>query len=91
MEEGTKLRDLSDPSERGEPTFGEKAVGITFNVGGREDVHRAKQQCAWAINQMHDFRCREDATPEQKRLASIAITELQGAQMWMVKALTWQD
>jgi cell division protein FtsL len=28
---------------------------------------------------------------EHKRLASIAITELQTAQMWAVKAVTWKD
>jgi hypothetical protein len=26
-----------------------------------------------------------------ERLASVAITELQGAQMWAVKAATWKD
>jgi len=30
-------------------------------------------------------------SPEVKRLASIAITEAQGAQMWAVKAITWKD
>ena len=30
-------------------------------------------------------------SPEQKRLCSITITELQGAQMWAVKAATWKD
>ncbi|WP_445438673.1 Acb2/Tad1 domain-containing protein [Dyadobacter fermentans] len=28
---------------------------------------------------------------EVRRLASVAITELQTAQMWAVKALTWRD
>ena len=32
-----------------------------------------------------------EATPEQKRLASVAITEAQTAQMRAVKALTWRD
>lgn len=40
---------------------------------------------------MDQLRNTTVATPEIKRLASIAITELQGAQMWMVKALTWKD
>jgi len=30
-------------------------------------------------------------SPEVKRLASVAITEAQTAQMWAVKALTWKD
>ena len=28
---------------------------------------------------------------EVKRMASVAITELQTAQMWAVKAITWQS
>lgn len=74
-----------------EPSFGMKAVGIGFNPSGSAEVHAAKMQCAQAIDLMNDLRNREGASPEIKRLASIAITELQGAQMWMVKALTWKD
>ncbi len=76
-----------------EQTFGMKAVGITFNPSGDYKVNQAKQVLANAIDQMNNFRNSPDGTtsPEQKRLASIAITELQGAQMWMVKALTWKD
>lgn len=75
-------------------TFGQKAVGINFNHAQGETfsaVDRAKQTMANAIDQMNAFRNQEGATAEQKRLASIAITELQGTQMWMVKALTWKD
>ena len=74
-------------------TFGQKAVGLTFNPSGDDDVTRCKQMFADAIDQMNELR---NATPDPmnagaKRLASIAITELQGAQMWAVKALTWRD
>lgn len=71
-------------------TFGEKAVGLSFNPSGDPSVHSAKKCMAIAIDFMNDFRDRT-ANSEQRRLASIAITELQGAQMWMVKALTWKD
>lgn len=71
-------------------TFGMKAVGIGFNPSGDSDVNRAKIQCANSIDQMHALRERS-TSQEQKRLASIAITELQGAQMWAVKAITWKD
>lgn len=72
-----------------ELTFGERAVGLTFNPSGDGHVHHCKRLHAEAIDQMH--RLRETSTdPEQKRLASIAITEMQGAQMWGVKALTWR-
>lgn len=72
-------------------TFGQKAVGLTFNPSGNVEVAEAKQTIAEAIDQMNDLRNKQTTSPEMKRLASIAITELQGAQMWMVKALTWQD
>lgn len=73
-----------------ELTFGEKAVGINFNPGGDPEVKKAKQIMADAIDQINGLRATTDS-PEVKRLASVAITELQGAQMWMVKAITWKD
>lgn len=70
-------------------TFGQKAVGLTFNPGNRTDVDHCKRGFADAIDQLNDYRNEPDTSPEAKRLASIAITETQGAQMWAVKALTW--
>lgn len=72
-------------------TFGEKAVGLTFNPGGREDVDACKRGFAAEIDRMHDLRlAAADARDQEKvRLCSVAITELQGAQMWAVKAITW--
>lgn len=70
-------------------TYGQKAVGLSFNPSGDDAVARCKQIFADAIDQMSELRF--GATPEQARLASIAITEAQGAQMWAVKALTWKD
>ena len=72
-------------------TFGQKAVGLTFNPGNREDVDNCKTGFAALVDMMNDFRNDPTTSPEQKRLASVAITELQGAQMWAVKALTWND
>ena len=71
-------------------TFGQKAVGLSFNPSGDDAVGICKQDCATLIDQMNDLRSNSESA-EQKRLASIAITELQGAQMWAVKALTWKD
>ena len=73
-----------------ELTFGEIAVGLTFNPSGDLLVNQVKNVFAAAIDQMNDFRNLPTTTPEQKRLASIAITESQGAQMWAVKAATWR-
>jgi len=39
---------------------------------------------------MNDLR-NSSTSGEQKRLCSVAITEMQTAQMWAVKALTWKD
>jgi hypothetical protein len=70
-------------------TFGESAVGISFNPSGSSEVDELKQVAANFINLCNDAR--EDATdPEVKRMYSIAITEAQTAQMWSVKAATWR-
>lgn len=70
-------------------TYGEKAVGMTFNPSNLLCVQVTKQAFANVIDDLHQTR--EDATDlEIKRLCSIAITEAQGAQMWAVKALTWK-
>lgn len=83
--------DNTTNEQAGTLTFGMKAVGINFNPGGDPEVNRCKMQFANCIDQMNALRNREGSTPETKRLASIAITEMQGSQMWAVKALTWKD
>ncbi len=74
-------------------TYGQMAVGLTFNPGGREDVTNCKTGFAALIDVMHETRLTavEDGESEKARLCSVAITELQGAQMWAVKALTWNS
>ena len=71
-------------------TFGQKAVGLSFNPSGDDAVSECKQRFATAIDQMNDLRT-SSSSPEVKRMASVAITEMQTAQMWAVKALTWKD
>lgn len=70
-------------------SYGQRAVGLSFNPSGDDAVTKAKQLCAAAIDQMNALRATSE-DPEVKRLADTAITELQGAQMWMVKAITWK-
>ncbi|HEY3623732.1 MAG TPA: hypothetical protein VGL12_15325 [Roseiarcus sp.] len=72
-------------------TFGEKAVGLTFNPSGDPKVTKLKQLYAEIIDICDEGRSRADATHESARLYSIAITEAQGAQMWSVKAATWRE
>ena len=73
-------------------TFGEKAVGLTFNVGNDETVHKLKKLYADVIDTLNDLKGDGSATIEagKARLIAIAITEAQGAQMWAVKAVTWK-
>jgi hypothetical protein len=71
-------------------SFGEKAVGLTFNPSGDPMVHRLKELYAAIIDLCDDGR-RSASGPEQHRLYSIAVTEAQGAQMWSVKAATWRE
>lgn len=71
-----------------ELTFGEKAVGLTFNPSNIEAVQQIKEKFAAVIDNLNDFRnATEDG--EVKRMLSVAITEAQTAQMWAVKAVTW--
>lgn len=76
-----------------ELTYGERAVGLTFNPSNNGDVDKLKKLYAQIIDHLDDFRKgyieRKD-NPEMVRLHSIAITEAQTAQMWAVKAVTWR-
>ncbi len=76
-------------------TYGQKAVGLKFNPGELKDVDIIKQKCAELIDMMDDLRKSQNtlknASSEGQRLCSIAITEMQTAQMWLVKAITWND
>jgi hypothetical protein len=78
---------------------------LTFNPSGDEDVNRAKRLYAEIIDMAANLRTVEAvdqhggpgasmvriAHSEKNRLLSIAITEAQAAQMWLVKAITWRD
>lgn len=70
-------------------TFGEKAVGISFNPSQNLAVEAVKRECADLIDRLDSERTAAEG-PERKRMFSIAITEIQSAQMWAVKAITWQ-
>lgn len=82
-----KLNTMSEITR--ELTFGEKAVGLTFNPGGHPSVNEIKQAAAAYIDVL--YRLREATTNgEVKRQLSIGITEAQTSQMWAVKGVTWQ-
>jgi len=69
-------------------SFGQKAVGLTFNPSGDPDVEHIKRMYAGIIDFCHEHR---NGSGEKARLFSVAITEAQTAQMWAVKAITWND
>ena len=77
-------------------TFGQKAVGLTFNPSGDVNVNDIKKQYALIIDTLNlmreDIKKSEDdgQNGERIRLLSISITEAQSAQMWAVKAITWK-
>lgn len=70
-------------------TFGQKAVGLSFNPSNDSLIDHFKTKFAGLIDEAHAVR-ETSEDPEVKRMASIAITELQTAQMWIVKAVTWK-
>ena len=79
------------PTGRNNLTFGEKAVGLTFNPSGDPIVDELKREYAKIIDLCEMKRQSLMAGSGAHRLWSIAITEAQGAQMWSVKAATWKD
>ena len=69
-------------------TFGSRAVGLGFNPSGDVPTQQLKEAAAKFIDICNGYRnATEDG--EQKRMFSVAITEAQTAQMWAVKAATW--
>lgn len=79
-----------------ELTFGQKAVGLTFNPSNDVNVQAIKEAYAKVIDICNDIRNSQipdtmKNSNERNRMLSIAITESQTAQMWAVKAVTWKD
>lgn len=74
-------------------TYGQKAVGITFNPGGMTEVSAIKAACAKAIDVIYDAEVKPTGAMrngERVAQAIIAIRRIQEGQMWGVKAVTWQ-
>lgn len=72
-------------------TFGEKAVGLSFNPSGDDAVANCKKEFAAVIDRMDVLRNENPGSVEIWRMTNIAIDQAQTAQMWAVKALTWRD
>lgn len=68
-------------------SYGESIVGLSSNPSVNQKVYKVKTICAQLIDAMDELREATD-DKEVKRLASIAITEVESSAMWIVKALT---
>jgi hypothetical protein len=74
-----------------EQTYGEKAVGLTFNPSGDDAVTEVKKAFAKAIDLIQEERAKDTTPSEKGAMLTLAIREAQSAQMWAVKAITWKD
>lgn len=72
-----------------EQSYGGKAVGLKFNPSNNAQVLVIKSQSAMLINSLNSLRT-DTEDGEKKRMYSVAITDVQTAQMWGVKAATWE-
>ena len=70
-------------------TYGEKAVGLTFNPGGNPEVDKAKRLFAEIIDIIGKQELKVGSLRED--IAKKALTEAIGAQMWAVKLITFKD
>lgn len=70
-------------------TFGQKAVGLSFNPSGNEKVNKVKKLYAEIIDLLHDEQ--GDRRDDGSRHLSIAITDAETAQMRAVKGITWSN
>ena len=79
-------------SETAQPalTFGQKAVGLSFNPSNDPAVDAIKRAYANIIDQLHEC-WRFNQSFDRGRHLTVAITEAETAQMRAVKALTWKD
>lgn len=76
-----------------ELTAGEKAVGITFNLGGDPRVNEVKSLMAKVFDIVEASTPADDGTiptARKRKLRDAALQEIITAQMWAVKVITYQ-
>lgn len=73
-----------------EMTYGEKAVGLTFNPTNDPKVQKVKQLYAEIIDLLAKENPINSETSLKGRILGRAINDAMGAQMWAVKAITYQ-
>lgn len=67
-------------------TIGEYRVGITFNPSSNSHVNEIKRRAADLIDYLNDWNAGDN--PEAARLVALAMTHIEDAAMWGVKAVT---
>jgi hypothetical protein len=78
-------RPNAPPAKERRMTLGEYRVGITFNPGGNPRVDEIKRKAADLIDYIND---RIAGDGEVLRLQALAMTHIEDAAMWAVKAET---
>lgn len=74
-----------------ELTYGEKAVGITFNPGGDELVNQIKTLYAKIIDTVIESPIVGNTNADERNaLVTEAVRQAQTAQMWAIKAITYK-
>lgn len=71
-------------------TYGEKAVGITFNPSEDPKVKEIKELYAKIIDLLATENPNNADTSLKGRILGRAINDAMGAQMWAVKAVTYK-
>jgi len=80
-------------------TFGEKAVGLTFNPSGDEKVNKAKRLMADSLDLLKEAEAEKAKSSAGNKIASWeanvfrtnAFNKIVDAQMSLVKYITWKD
>lgn len=80
-------------------TFGEKAVGLTFNPSGDEKVNKAKRLMADALDLLKEAEAEKAKSSAGNAIASWeanvfrtnAFNKIVDAQMALVKFITWNN
>ena len=87
---------MENNTER-ELTFGEKAVGLTFNPSGDEKVNKAKRLMADALDLLKEVENEKtvngNVTPtwNSNVFKTNAFNKIVDAQIALVKYITWKD
>jgi len=94
LQRGSSTEDIEDMNKEKTPklSFGEKAVGLTFNPGGMKEVNSIKKLSADLIDELNNQRDKAKEENNEEKIAqfTLAIRSIQEGQLWGVKAATWK-